>query len=130
VVPNPGIGLLPDMFVRGVVTEGIDRNAVLVPQQAVTRNAKGEPYCWVVDQDNHAQVRVLTVDRSVGDRWLVTAGVAPGDQLVVEGLQYLRQPGQPVQTKPFAPAAADSGTPGTGGARGQSAQAQTQTQAH
>lgn len=116
IFPNPQTGLLPDMFVRGVVTEGIDPAAVLIPQQAVARNAKGEPYCWIVDADRHAQVRPLTVDRAVGSRWLVTAGVAPGDSLVVEGLQYLRQPGQPVRTKPFTPAAADAGAPAAGAA--------------
>ena len=100
-VPNPDADLLPDMFVRGVVTEGIDHNAVLAPQQAVVRNARGEPYCWIIDDADLAQVRMLTVDRSFGDRALVTAGLAPGDRLVVEGLQYLRQPGTPVQVQPF-----------------------------
>ncbi len=114
--PNPETDLLPDMFVRGVVTEGVDPAAVLIPQQAVARNAKGEPYCWIVDAESHAQVRPLTIDRAVGNRWLVTEGLEPGESLVVEGLQYLRQPGQPVQSQPFTPAAADAGAPAAAGA--------------
>ncbi|HPF69334.1 MAG TPA: efflux RND transporter periplasmic adaptor subunit [Candidatus Krumholzibacteria bacterium] len=112
-VPNPDGDLLPDMFVRGIVIEGVDRAAVMVPQQAVQRNARGEPYAWIVDGDNLAQVRTLTVDRTVGDRWLVTAGLVPGDRLVVEGLQFLRQPGAPVQAQPYvAPAPAEASAAG------------------
>ena len=115
IFPNPKTGLLPDLFVRGVVTEGLDPVAVVIPQQAVARNAKGEPYCWIVDADSHAQVRPLTIDRAVGNRWMVTSGIEAGATLVVDGLQYLRQPGQPVKTEPFTPAAA-AGAPAAGGA--------------
>ena len=108
-VPNPDADLLPDMFVRGVITEGVDRSAVLVPQQGVLRNARGEPFCWIVDDADLAQVRMLSVDRSVDNRALVTSGLAPGDRLVVGGLQYLRQPGAPVRAQPWdANAAAES----------------------
>jgi len=103
VFPNPDGELLPDMFVRGVVTEGVSPHAVLAPQQGVARNAKGDPYAWIVDADGLAQVRPLTVDRTVGADWLVTSGLEPGDRLVVEGQLKLRRPGTPVQASPFDP---------------------------
>ncbi len=103
IFPNPRTRLLPDMFVRGVVTEGVDRDAVLIPQQAVARNAKGEPYCWIVDEQSQAQLRPLTIGRAVDSRWLVNSGLQAGETLVVEGVQYLRRSGMPVQTKPWSP---------------------------
>jgi membrane fusion protein (multidrug efflux system) len=101
--PNPQGQLLPDLFVRGIVTEGVDRDAVLIPQQAVARNAKGEPYCWIVDDQSQAQIRPLTVDRAVDARWLVSSGLQGGETLIVEGLQYLRRSGTPVQTQAYSP---------------------------
>ncbi|HOX26107.1 MAG TPA: efflux RND transporter periplasmic adaptor subunit [Candidatus Krumholzibacteria bacterium] len=109
IFPNPDTELLPDMFVRGVVTEGVDPNAILVPQQGVARTARGDPYAWIVDGEGLAQMRQLAVDRAIGDKWLVTGGLAPGDRVIVEGLLALRRPGTAVQATEFVPAAAPPG---------------------
>jgi len=111
VFPNPDGALLPNMFVRARVTEGVNENAVLVPQQGVARDPKGDPFAWIVDAEDRAQIRELVLDRAVQDRWLVTEGLAPGDQLIVEGLQSLRQPGTLVKTVPFDPDAGRGGPP-------------------
>lgn len=109
VFPNPESTLLPEMFVRTEITEGVSKHAVLVPQQGVARDPKGDPFAWIVDQDGLAQIRPLVLDRAIGDKWLVTRGLASGDQLIVEGLQSLRQPGTPVKAVPFDPNAAHQG---------------------
>lgn len=90
VVPNPDKLLLPGMFVRAIVREGVSDRAILVPQQGVTRNPKGEAVALIVDKNNTVQQRLLKVDRAVGGQWIVTAGLVPGDQLVVEGMQKVR----------------------------------------
>jgi membrane fusion protein (multidrug efflux system) len=98
--PNPKYTLLPGMFVRAVVQEGVAEEAILVPQQGVTRDPKGNPVALIVDGDGKAQQRALTLDRAIGDKWLVSSGLAPGDRLVVEGLQRVR-PGDAVKVVPF-----------------------------
>ena len=108
VVPNPDSVLLPGMFVRAVIREGINEQAILVPQQGVSRDPKGNPYALLVDAESKAAFRPLTLDRAIGDNWLVSAGLAPGDQVIVEGLLMLR-PGTPVQATPFDPAHAGQG---------------------
>ncbi len=100
VFPNPESVLLPGMFVRAVVKEGINEKAILVPQQGVSRNRKGEPYALIVGEKNMVGLRMLTIDRAVGDKWLVSKGLAPGDRVIVEGLQMLR-PGTIVNAVPF-----------------------------
>lgn len=100
VFPNPKGLLLPGMFVRTVIKEGLDEQAILVPQQGVSRDPKGNPYALVVDGDGKAGFRPLTLDRAIGDKWLVSTGLAPGDQLIVEGLLMLR-PGTVVKATPF-----------------------------
>lgn len=95
-VPNPNGLLLPGMFIRAIVEEGIIEQAVLVPQQAVSRNSKGEPVILVVNASNTAEQRMITVDRDIGNKWLVSSGLVPGDRVIVEGLQKAR-PGAPVQ---------------------------------
>jgi len=107
VFPNPDNVLLPGMFVRAVVTEGVNENAILVPQQAVSRDPKGNPLALIVDPSGVAQVRMLTLDRAVTDQWLVSKGLAVGDRVIVEGLQRVR-PGTPVHAVPFAAAKPDS----------------------
>jgi membrane fusion protein (multidrug efflux system) len=87
---NPNQVLLPGMFVRAVVQEGISEQALLVPQQGVTRDVKGIPVALVVNNDEKIEQRVLELDRAVGDRWLVTKGLKDGDRVVVEGLQKVR----------------------------------------
>ena len=100
VFPNPDLSLLPGMFVRALVEEGVNENGILVPQRCVTRNAKGIATAMVVDNDNVIQIRELRIDRAVGNNWLVDKGLAEGDKVVVEGLQKVR-PGGTVQTIPF-----------------------------
>jgi len=118
VVPNPQGVLLPGMFVRAVVTEGVHEQAILAPQEAVSRDLKGNPVALVVGPEDKVQMRMLAVDRTIGDKWLVSAGLAPGDRVIVEGMQKVR-PGSSVKavpldaakspdTGPAAPAAAKS----------------------
>ncbi|MCK9995725.1 MAG: efflux RND transporter periplasmic adaptor subunit [Candidatus Krumholzibacteria bacterium] len=112
VFPNPNGTLLPQMFVRALVNEGVSENAILVPQQGVSRDSKGDPFAWIVDAEGQTQIRELVLDRAIGDKWLVTEGLAAGDQLIVEGLQSLRRPGTPIQVVPFDPGAGHGGAPG------------------
>ena len=84
IFPNPRGELLPGMFVRARLEEGNSPDAILVPQSAVTRNSKGEPTALVVGANSMAELRVLTIARSVGNQWLVSSGLNPGDQLIVE----------------------------------------------
>ncbi len=104
VFPNPKSVLLPGMFVRAVVKEGVDEQAILVPQQAVSRDPKGNPVALIVDETGKVQQRLLELDRAIGDQWLVSSNLAPGDRVVAEGLQRVR-PGAAVKEVPFKPAA-------------------------
>lgn len=88
--PNPQGLLLPGMFVRAVVKEGVHDQAILVPQQAVSRDLKGNPVTLLVGADDKVQPRPLTLDRALGDQWLVAAGLAAGDRVIVEGMQKVR----------------------------------------
>ena len=97
--PNPEKLLLPGMYVRAVIVEGVKANAILVPQRGVSRNSKGEPTAMVVSKNNTVEARVLKTDRTVGTNWLVTSGFNDGDQVIVEGLQK-RAPGAPVNAVP------------------------------
>lgn len=98
--PNPDGLLLPNMFVRAVMQEGLDPKALLIPQQAVARDPKGNPLAMIVDAEGKAQQRMLSVDRAIDDQWLVTDGLAPGDRVIVEGRQKVR-PGMPVNAVPL-----------------------------
>jgi len=106
VFPNPDGVLLPGMFVRVVMTEGVNTQAILVPQQAVTRDPKGNPQALIVDDSGKAAVRPLVLDRAMGARWLVASGLQPGDQVIVEGAMKVR-PGAAVKIVPMQPAAAN-----------------------
>ena len=90
VFPNPDQILLPGMFVRAVIQEGVAKDAILAPQDGVRRNPKGLPLAYVVNQDNVVEQRLLTLDRTIGDKWLVTSGLHAGDRVVVEGSQKIR----------------------------------------
>ena len=96
VVPNPKHLLLPGMFVRAVVQEGIAEQAILVPQQGVSRTPKGEPVALVVDEAGKVQQRMLTLNRAIGDQWLVSSGLSAGDRVIVEGMLNVR-PGATVK---------------------------------
>jgi membrane fusion protein (multidrug efflux system) len=102
--PNPEQLLLPGMFVRAVVQEGVSENAILVPQRAVSRNQKGEPVAMVVGAGDKVEARPLKLDRALKDQWLVLDGLAAGDRVVLEGLQRIR-PGVAVKAVPFGSAA-------------------------
>jgi len=116
VFPNPDHVLLPGMYVRAVVEEGVLSDAILVPQQGVSRTPKGEPYALVVGKEGKVEQRMLTVDRAIGDRWLVTGGLAAGEQVVVEGTQRVRA-GADVKPVPYVPgqAAAPGAAPAGAG---------------
>jgi membrane fusion protein (multidrug efflux system) len=96
VFPNPENILLPGMFVRAVVKEGMRSQAVLLSQQAVSRDAKGNAFALTVDSKNKVQRRMLVVDRAIGNTWLVTSGLDSGDRVIVEGMQKVR-PGAAVR---------------------------------
>jgi membrane fusion protein (multidrug efflux system) len=100
VFPNPKGLLLPGMFVRAVVKDGVSEQAILIPQQAVSRDPKGNPVALIVGAEGKAQQRMLRLDRAIGDKWLVTSGLAPGDHVIVEGLQKARA-GASVKEVPF-----------------------------
>ncbi len=89
-VPNPGNTLLPGMVVRARLLAGVDRDALLVPQEGVTRSPTGEATALVVGAGNKVELRRLQVRRAVGNRWLVTGGVQAGERVIVEGLQRAR----------------------------------------
>lgn len=96
VFPNPKHVLLPGMYVRAVVEEGVVEYAVVVPQQAVSRDFKGNPIVFIVDDQGKVGQRMLTIDRAVGDKWLVSSGLSPGERIIVEGIQKVR-PGMAVK---------------------------------
>ena len=100
VFPNPKQILLPGMFVRAVVEEGVSEQALLAPQQGITRDTKGIPIAWVVNNDGKVEQRTLELDRAIGDKWLVIRGLDDGDRLIVEGLQMVR-PGDRVRAVAF-----------------------------
>jgi len=100
VFPNPEGVLLPNMFVRAVIKEGVKEKAILIPQQGVSRDHRGNPFALIVNDKSKAAFRPLTLDRAMNDKWLVSAGLAPGDRLIVEGLMMLR-PGTKVKATPF-----------------------------
>jgi membrane fusion protein (multidrug efflux system) len=90
VFPNPGRNLLPGMYVRATIEEGVLASALLIPQQAVVRDAKGQPRAMVVDAEDKVTPRDLELDRAVGGDWIVRQGLAAGDRVIVEGLQKAR----------------------------------------
>ena len=102
IFPNPRGELLPGMFVRARIEEGTSPRAILIAQKAVARDQSGRPTALVVGKDGKAELRQLVTDRSIGDAWLVTSGLAVGDRVIVEGLQRVR-PGAPVSPVPAAP---------------------------
>jgi len=96
IFPNPKRILLPKMFVRAVIKEGVKKDAILVPQQAVLRTPRGEPYVLVVGSEDKVERRMFKLDRAIGNKWLVASGLSAGDRVIVEGLQFIR-PGMRVK---------------------------------
>ena len=97
VFPNPNHLLLPGMFVRGELSQGVQARGILVPQRAVSRDERGRPTVIIVGKNNTAELRVIQADRTVGDNWLVTEGLKPGDKVIVDAGPLLR-PG--IRVKP------------------------------
>jgi len=105
VFPNPKGELLPGMYVRARLTQGVNRDAVLVPHAAVSRTPRGEAQVMVVNGEAKVEARSVKAEQSIGDKWVVTGGLAAGDRVIVEGLQKVK-PGAPVQAQEAAAAAA------------------------
>ena len=99
VFPNPQHLLLPGMFVRGELSQGIQSHGILVPQRAVSRDERGRPTVMVVGKNDMAELRVVKADHTVGANWLVTGGLKPGDKVIVDAGPLLR-PGIPVKPQP------------------------------
>jgi membrane fusion protein (multidrug efflux system) len=89
VFPNPDGVLMPGMFVRARLDEGVV-NAMLVPQQGVIRNPRGEATALVVKPDDTVEQRTIRADRAIGNKWLVTDGLQNGERVIVEGVQLAR----------------------------------------
>ena len=95
IFPNPDGLLLPGLYVRATINQGVDPHGILAPQQGISHNEKGQPTALIVDDKNIARLRVLKTGRAVGGDWQVLDGLKPGDHLIVEGLQKV-QPDMPV----------------------------------
>jgi membrane fusion protein (multidrug efflux system) len=109
--PNPHNLLLPGMFIRGIVQEGIQEQGILIPQQGVTRNPAGEAMVMLVGAEDKVEPRVIKVDRTIGSDWLVNEGLQAGDRVIMEGFQRAR-PGTQVKVVPFG-AGPEGSTPAT-----------------
>jgi membrane fusion protein, multidrug efflux system len=101
-IPNPERLLLPGMFVREEIQEGVRQDAVLAPQQGISHNPKGEPNALIVRPDDTVELRIISTDRAIGDQWLVTSGLKPGDRVIVEGIQSAK-PGAKVAPEEYRP---------------------------
>lgn len=88
--PNPNRKLLPGMFVHALLKEGVQQAAILVPQQAISRDTRGVPSVWVVKADNTVEAREVQTLRTVGNAWLISKGVSEGERIVTEGVQRVR----------------------------------------
>ena len=109
-IPNPERLLLPGMFVREVIQEGVRQGAVLAPQQGISHDQKGEPNALVVGPDNTVELRTVVTDRAIGDQWLVSSGLKPGDRVIVEGIQSAK-PGAKVAPEEYRSAGEKTAQP-------------------
>lgn len=100
--PNPDRELLPGMYVRATIEEGVLAKALLIPQQVVSHNAQGQAQTLVIGSDNILELRILELDRALGGNWIVSQGLQPNDQVVMDNLQKIR-PGMAVRVTPSAP---------------------------
>jgi membrane fusion protein (multidrug efflux system) len=115
-MPNPERLLLPGMFVREEIQEGVREGAVLAPQQGISHDQKGAPNALVVGANNTVELRSLVTDRAIGDQWLVTSGLKPGDRVIVEGIQSAK-PGAQVVPEEYRPADEKTAQPRTAAAQ-------------
>lgn len=117
VFPNPQGVLLPGMFVKAVVQEGMNRHAILIPQNVVSRDQKGNPYVMVLDPGGKVDQRQITIEREIENSWLVTSGLASGDRVITVGFQMVK-PGMQVkgtkEAQGTAPSPDRPTPPGTG----------------
>lgn len=90
VFPNPEGEILPGMYVTALLDEGSQQNVLMVPQQGITHNEQGKATALILDQQNVVQLREINAVKAVGNQWLVTAGLRPGDRVIVSGLQRIR----------------------------------------
>ncbi|UYB52182.1 efflux RND transporter periplasmic adaptor subunit [Xanthomonas sp. AM6] len=123
VVPNPDRLLLPGMYVKAVLSTAVDEQAILVAQQAISRNSKGEAVAMVVGSDNKVAQRVLTTGDAIGDKWVVRDGLKVGDKVIVQGLQKVAVGAQVKAVEVTANAAAAKAPAGTQGAAAAAPQA-------
>ncbi|HGF0767759.1 TPA: efflux RND transporter periplasmic adaptor subunit [Kluyvera georgiana] len=98
IFPNPQHTLLPGMFVRARIDEGVNPSAMLVPQQGVTRTPRGDATVQLVNDKNQVETRNVVAAQAVGDQWLITSGLKAGDKVIVSGLQKVR-PGVTVKAE-------------------------------
>jgi membrane fusion protein, multidrug efflux system len=96
VFPNPNHTLLPGMFVHARLQAGVNEQAILVPQQGITRDLKGTPTALVVNKEDKVELRQLVANRTIGTDWVVEKGLSAGDRVITEGLQYVK-PGAQVK---------------------------------
>lgn len=106
-VPNPDHLLMPGMYVRAMLSNAVLEDGILVPQQAIARDPKGNANALLVSADGTVEQRTVEVNRTIGDKWLVSSGLMAGDRVIVEGLQKV-QPGMPVEATEAAASAADA----------------------
>ncbi|EFE06959.1 efflux RND transporter periplasmic adaptor subunit [Citrobacter youngae] len=99
VFPNPDGEILPGMYVTALLDEGSQQNVLMVPQQGVTHNEQGKATALILDQENVVQLREINAVKAVGNQWLVTAGLRPGERVIVSGLQRIR-PGMKARVLP------------------------------
>jgi len=99
--------LLPGMYVRAVIEEGVNEQALLVPQQGISRDPKGNAIAMRVDSSGKVEQRAVKVDRAIGNKWLVTDGLNPGDRVIIEGIQKVK-PGASVKVVPLDAGRKDS----------------------
>lgn len=99
VFPNPECEILPGMYVTALLDEGSQQNVLMVPQQGITHNEQGKATALILDQENVVQLREINAVKAVGNQWLVTAGLRPGDRVIVSGLQRIR-PGSKARVLP------------------------------
>lgn len=118
VFPNPEHLLLPGMYVQAELVAGVNRQAILAPQQGVTRNPRGDATALVVNASNVVETRVLQASRTAGNYWLVTSGLVAGDRLITEGLQFVK-PGNEVRVVPAGNLAANQAQPAAAAGQGE-----------
>ena len=101
-LPNPTGDLLPGMYVRVLIEQGVERGAIAIPQQAIQRDAGGKSQVYVVTGENVAELRTVRVGRTIADRVVIEDGLKDGERIIVEGFQKVR-PGAPVTAEAWKP---------------------------